>query len=467
MSTVIEELRLRNFGGYRDVDVEFSAGLNLIRGRNSTGKSTLLDGLVFAIFGETPDVRPKLLISRLPDSREMMTYARFRSPKNGAIVEVMRKGRVDSKGAYRTEERRLRVNGEEIIVQSDESLRAKITELMGSSLRKFINLVYVRQGRLTEILQPPKDEMDSIIGITLLRELREQTEEARRNLERYEGRDVATELENLEKLVIPQLEKSLEQLSKDIEILQEEVRKLDELVRKGESREMTQLLKDIGEKDEIEKKVRETKAKIEELCRNSTISSPEGFDRKISEMMVEQMKLLETKELMESKFEKLSITWSGIRGEIMAIEKRVKEHEALLEKGISECPTCGQYLDPETLREIMSKETLRLQDLRSEEEKVKKIYDSKKMEIEQLNKGINGVENAVLNLKSMSKILSEYISLEVSLKKIVVDLENKIGDTLKKLGLSFQPSDPDLKIKVAQKLPIQPDELARKKADLE
>jgi DNA repair exonuclease SbcCD ATPase subunit len=51
LAAVIEELRLRDFEGYRDADVNFSPGLNLIKGRNSTGKSTLLDALVYGIFG--------------------------------------------------------------------------------------------------------------------------------------------------------------------------------------------------------------------------------------------------------------------------------------------------------------------------------------------------------------------------------------------------------------------------------
>ncbi|MGC8850170.1 MAG: AAA family ATPase, partial [Candidatus Bathyarchaeia archaeon] len=168
LSAVIEELKLRNFEGYREAEVKFSAGLNLIKGRNSTGKSTLLDAVVYGIFGEA-GVKPRLLFSRLPGSREMAVYVRFRSPRNGAEIEVLRRGELDREGAYRTVERLLRVDGVEMPVEGDEDLRAKITSLLGVSLRKFLSLIYVRQGRLTEILEPEKEQMDSVIGITLLR----------------------------------------------------------------------------------------------------------------------------------------------------------------------------------------------------------------------------------------------------------------------------------------------------------
>jgi hypothetical protein len=60
------------------------------------------------------------------------------------------------------------------------------------SLRKFISLVYIRQDGLTEILEPQREQMDSAMGITLLRELHEQLDEARKELERFNGKDAAT-----------------------------------------------------------------------------------------------------------------------------------------------------------------------------------------------------------------------------------------------------------------------------------
>jgi len=61
------------------------------------------------------------------------------------------------------------------------------------SLRKFISLVYIRQDGFTEILEPQREQMDSAMGITLLRELHEQLDEARKELERFNGKDAATE----------------------------------------------------------------------------------------------------------------------------------------------------------------------------------------------------------------------------------------------------------------------------------
>lgn len=157
MSSLIENLRLRNLERYRRVELDFSAGLNLIKGRNSTGKTTLLNALTFALFGEVPEAKPRLLVSKLPGSGEMSVYVRFRSPRSGQVVEIERSGSLDRNGDYRTGERLLRVDGKNIPLGSEEDLRSKVTELLGMSLRKFLNLVYVRQGRLAEILEPRRE----------------------------------------------------------------------------------------------------------------------------------------------------------------------------------------------------------------------------------------------------------------------------------------------------------------------
>jgi len=55
MSTVIESLKVRNFEGYKDEEFPFFAGLNLVVGRNSTGKaqSWTPSALLFSVTPQT------------------------------------------------------------------------------------------------------------------------------------------------------------------------------------------------------------------------------------------------------------------------------------------------------------------------------------------------------------------------------------------------------------------------------
>lgn len=61
----IEELRLRNFRGARDVRVSFAAGTNIVCGDNGTGKSTLMDAFLWLLFGKDAEERKDCEIKRI------------------------------------------------------------------------------------------------------------------------------------------------------------------------------------------------------------------------------------------------------------------------------------------------------------------------------------------------------------------------------------------------------------------
>ena len=61
----IEELRLRNFRGARDVRVSFTAGTNIVSGDNGTGKSTLMDAFLWLLFGKDAEERKDCEVKRI------------------------------------------------------------------------------------------------------------------------------------------------------------------------------------------------------------------------------------------------------------------------------------------------------------------------------------------------------------------------------------------------------------------
>jgi len=66
-------------------------------------------------------------------------------------------------------------------ISKEEELHKKLIELLGIGVKAFTTLVYARQGELTSILEPKKEDMDLILGITLMKELVEQLDTARKN----------------------------------------------------------------------------------------------------------------------------------------------------------------------------------------------------------------------------------------------------------------------------------------------
>jgi exonuclease SbcC len=465
MSGLIETLRLRNLERYRNVQLDFSAGLNLIKGRNSTGKTTLLNALTFALFGEVPEARPKLLVSKLPGSGEMSVYVRFRSPVNGQIVEVERRGSLDRNGDYRTGERLLRVNGRNVSLEGEEDLRSRITELLGMSLRRFINLVYIRQGRLTEVLEPQKEQMDSVLGITLLRELREQLDGARRELERFNGKDVATELQNLEERVL-ELDSSLRQMDEDIGRLNKEVQDLENLLKKAESTELTELLDCIRKREEVEEELKKIYSKSQELLENAGVSSIKELEEKTSLCDKELETLKAARNSLKKELEASMKKWLSVKSRVESLAKQVRERESLAGSGASKCPTCGQDLQPAVIQRILEEDRNSLAKASLEEADARKAYEMKNVELQKLVEKINTAEVESSRMRALKNRLKEYLDSAESLVKIRSETLTMIKEKLTVLELPFTHEDPELRLKLAQHLPFQPEELARRRSEL-
>lgn len=89
-------LRMKNFGPYLDETVEFGAfldqGLFLVSGKTGAGKTTIFDGMTFALFGQTS--------GKLRSGKEMRslfaqpteeTEVTFSFSHGGLLYEVMRR----------------------------------------------------------------------------------------------------------------------------------------------------------------------------------------------------------------------------------------------------------------------------------------------------------------------------------------------------------------------------------------
>jgi exonuclease SbcC len=410
MSSVIESLKIRNFEGYRDENLLFSAGLNLIKGRNSTGKSTILDAISFALFGEAPDVDKKLLVSKLPGENDIAAYVKFRSPKTGETIEVRREGKLDARGGYRNQRLELHIDGKEAPFEDDDDLRAKISILLGLSFRQFMNLVYVRQGRLTAILEPKAEQMDSILGITLLRELHTQFDDTRKCLEKYEGNDIPTEVIKLENVIIPNYEQQLADLGKEIPPLQDEVSRLSETVKKAESEECQSLLKQIEEKKEMDSRLQDLTTRTQQLLESAGAKTLDELRAKEHEYAKEHKSLTKEIEGQAKIRDELHGAWTSVKGRADSLEDEITSQEKLLKKGVTKCPNCGKTVsitEPGTERQADRKT---INELKAKHNASVKQRDDLRTQIEDQANTRNQLQDLWTKVKGRTEALDEQIT---------------------------------------------------------
>jgi len=566
---IIEKLEMQGFEGYKKAEIPFTAGLNLITGRNSTGKTTILDAIFFALYGEIPDVDKKLLVTRLQrTSKTLYVGLRFISPKTNQIVEVKRWGKLyfkRGKEGYQTERLILLIDGKETPVSGEEELRRKITDLLGLTMKRFLNLTYVRQGELTKILKPDKDEMDSILGITILKELIEELNLVKKELEKYEEKDVETEVKTINEALLPKVKEQIKNLENQIETLKHEVKEAQDKLEKAESPELINLLKNIDEKDSLLKSFREKEAsikilltqwnvpdivalkelikkveveeqelkrklekeneelkkvevekenykdkliKIKELLKSVKVSNIEELKELIEKKHKENSKINEDLILVEKKFNEIEEEKNRLKGKLLTLIEELKAHKKLLEENKLNCPMCGQKVTPETLKKLILEKEREKKEFEQKFANIIKIYEEKKKVIEKLKYEISKLENELETLMGVNSLINEslagstlkeleetynkteqkYQNVKCKIEELTVKfnevktkllnmnltLENakklfeeaekelrriqeclmNIKILLEKLMLPFKPEDEELKVKIAEKLPL-------------
>ena len=435
---MIEELRLKNFEGFKDEKITLTRGLNLITGRNSVGKTTILDAVVYTLYGNVPSVENRLLVRREKGVRDMETYLRFRSPVNGSKVEIMRFAEL-RRNRFTTKEVRLIIDGVEVQVEGLEDLRRRITKLIGIGYRAFNWIIYSRQGRLNEILEPRREDMDAILQITLLREISEQLNTVIKDL-----KGIESEYRIMKTQLIPLREERVEELQQEVDELSAELEDLKDSLRQAEDPAVKRLLGKARELEDAKAMLLEAVNSKKSILARYGLKDIESVKREFGRLG-ERLKELEAKsKSLEERIKRLRDEEAKVFGELKVLEDGHKTRLELKVKGVAKCPTCGQRIDEETLSSIIEDEKLKITDLARRLEDIRKNRGKLQSELESIDREIDEIARRRERLNMLMNSISEYDTRIDEKESIVRSIRLDVEGTLRRLGLDLDPDDPKL-----------------------
>lgn len=149
MNPGLSSLELEHFNTYERLYTVFDPGLMLVTGDNGAGKSTIIEGVCWALFGKT---------------------LRGTSPENGAVRAALRFHLNDKDYLVQRSKRNLSLNveGEELTAQTKTETQAKIDDLVGTfeqfvSTRVFARDFMARFGAATD--RDRKELLEGILGL--------------------------------------------------------------------------------------------------------------------------------------------------------------------------------------------------------------------------------------------------------------------------------------------------------------
>ena len=448
------KLTLSAFGPYAgETVIDFTQlggqGLFLVTGDTGAGKTTIFDGITFALYGETSGgVREASMLRSKYAEPETPTYAEYIFEYKGAVYTVKRSPdyeRPKTRGKGMTMQK-----GEALLTFSDgkapvtklKEVNQAITELIGLDMKQFTQIAMIAQGDFRKLLLADTEERSNIFrklfhtdiykviqeklkfeagGLDkaykeLLRSIRQYTEQVRYSVEEPLGQQWAL----MEKNGFEgNLEEGLEILEQFLKADKDTLKALNKQIKENDAKleNMNQLFgkvhKEADAKDRKEKLLEEREILFPQLEQaqkdaENAAKEPEEIQQLIFSIQKEKEKLdrYTNLEKLISEIEDASVLIEKLKTDSTALQNRQKETKAVLEKKQKEY----QATD------------------RTEKEKAE--TDFQKEKIDNLYAGVykncGNLEFLLTEIKKLETQAKEMETQSEQMKKDLADLEERL-----------------------------------------
>ena len=441
---ILTKLKLENFKKYRFFEISFDLGLIGIIGKNGSGKSTIFEAILFALYGELKNKGDKEVVRNANALEKDIVSVELEFEIEETIYKIVREFR----GKTLSANAKLYKN-EEFITTGAKEVTIAIVNLTKMSKDAFMHTLFASQKELTSLSNSkPEDRKKMIrklLGLEKIdfveKELIEKSRELKREIDAFKevllsSEDITIKKENIVEQTV-QKEEFLKDIDKQSLVLDELNKKVfiikQELEQLTKTKEQKQILKARCEiltnsisshqktQEKLQNELNALYTKQEELKGLQTIKQEYIT---LHETLKEQDKLkeyslrkdgllLEQKELREQ--------YTKAKDSIKVLEFETKEHLELVEKEKELDNSIEKYKLLLTNKELDEKRLI--QEIAGEE---KLIADIKK-KIENIT--ILGKES---NCPTCTRpLLDEYDSVIFSLEQIVIKVENEKIDISK------------------------------------
>ena len=388
---MITSIELGDFLAHSETKLDFEKGVTIFVGENGAGKSSIIDGITFSLFGQHTRKSNKGLIKRGSNQG----YSKIEFSINGKKYETVRK--IDSKGSLVatfseiTDNNRIEIAAGER-KQFGESMTEQVEKTIGMDFEKLKIASIVQQGELNSIINAKpkefKELLNAIIGIDKLdvasESMKKVTKEFREKIKIDLGYDDTH---------IDILERDFEKYHQDIKESEPEKNQL-ELKQKQIQEELKKLQKELETETPKIDKINQLELRKEELSKYVK-ETMKGIQQKISE---NERKIrdcegcfdvIKLKIDFETKIQKVE---EALEDSLNKIQEMTNQIASLKEKQIlasklqlkdNKCPVCDstvEKLNPLFQVDHINEEIVKLQENIKLKEEERELYTQKKKE---------------------------------------------------------------------------------------
>lgn len=229
---ILKSLRLKNFLAHKDTKIEFAkTGITAFIGDNGSGKTSIIEGISFALFGKSS----KGNLSDLVHWTAKNAVVELIFEKNGREYKIYREIKLTGKFSSTTSAVYRNENGV-FSLYYHKNINKELPKLIGITPKTFFSSILVKQGDIEGLLNlKPKERakvFEDILDMSLYQLLSEYYASKRRDLEnKLKGVQISTENEKEVKFQIKQLKKEKKNLKEKLNILNKEKEELQKALK--------------------------------------------------------------------------------------------------------------------------------------------------------------------------------------------------------------------------------------------
>jgi exonuclease SbcC len=431
---MITSVELGDFLSHSETKLGFENGVTVFVGHNGAGKSSIIDALTFALFGQHTRKSNKGLIKR----GSTQGFSKVEFEVNGKQYQAVRK--IDSKGVLAAKlSEKFQDETIEIAAgerkQFGESMTHEVEKIIGLDFEKLKIASIVQQGELNSIIKAKpkefKELLNAVIGIDKLDVASISMKESIKEFREKIRQDVGYDDSHLDLLVrdLEENQRELEEARPKKDQITEEHKKLFQ--------EITNLRKKIDEDATKIDKIKQLELRKREL-QSYAIEAVREIQQEIAE---NERKIQDCegcfqdvglKNDLESKIGKVDLALDGTHKKIQDLSNKVaslKEKQILagkLQLKDNKCPVCDsevEKLNPLFQEEHLKEELVSIKEQIDSSTKEQEMYNKKKAEFEHKLQNARDAEatlkaHSIRNEEELKKIKEEIQVKKLNVQKI-------------------------------------------------
>ena len=395
---ILSKLHLENFKKYTSYDIEFGEGLVGIIGKNGSGKSTIFEAILYALYGEARVRGNKELIRNSKATTKDAVVVELHFEFESTEYKVLREFR----GKALSANAKFYVNGE-VTTTGAKEVTSTITKLTKMSKDAFMHTLFASQKELTSLStlknEDRKKMIRKLLGLEKIdfieKELVEKSRQLKREISAFDEILLGAEELKLKQEQIQTNKAVKENLAKEVKAKTEELQHI-----KHKEQEIKKEL-------DVFAKTKEQKQKLFsefELLKNS----------KSSEVM-NQVKLIAENHTLEHKQEELN-TLLSVKPEYAKLQEQLKNQEKLKEYHLKKA---GLSLEQVQLREQWEKSKADIHTL----EKACEMYEQFLLDKKNVEQDLSIRQD---NIEAKHKIEQELLQERAAEQRVINETNAKI-----------------------------------------